>query len=221
MEANSKPSKTGEISMTENKTGNVVLTISEEVEASKNPTLGTPKDAKSRGVSSMESPHRKSDDISPENAHFMPNPNKPPKTPNPETLTRLNSLAALVYSKPKSRFGEQPIIAPNMFDDMPEPVGQTSNSSPSGTPSKGTPRSLSIDPKTPLMGSPKTPLMGSPRGDDDDDYDDDKEIYNKVNIEKQLKHKRVKMKVLFHGGIVAIPCGLYSCQHNNIQVKKL
>ncbi|KAI3521375.1 hypothetical protein L1887_10838 [Cichorium endivia] len=66
------------------------------------------------------------------------------------------ALSKIYLLKPKSRFGEQPLIDHDMFDDMPEPVGQTSNSpmristrasprmacnttaSPTVTPSKGT-----------------------------------------------------------------------------------
>ncbi|XP_071742065.1 mechanosensitive ion channel protein 10-like [Rutidosis leptorrhynchoides] len=184
MDANGKNIKTGEISMTENKkSGEVVVTIS-----------GEEKDIRiSKGV--PESPHRKSVDTYPENAVFMRSPNRPPKIPNPETLTRRKTLARSVYSKPKSRFGEQQtLIDHNMFAEMDEQVGQTSNSpvrsnraSPNGTPSKETVRTVSITPKTPFMASP------GPAGS----LDEDEEIYKKVNIRKNLKYKRVKMKVLF------------------------
>ncbi|KAI3524062.1 hypothetical protein L1887_02686 [Cichorium endivia] len=202
--------------MTENKSGDVVVTISGEEKILKNATPGTPRDAKPRGV--PESPHRKSVDSYQENAFFMPSPNRPPKIPNPENLTRRKTLARSIYSKPKSRFGEQPVIDHDMFDEMPEPVGQTSNSpmrisarasprmagnptaSPSGTPSKGTPRALSINTKTPLMASP-----GNAGGDDDDN--DEEEIYKKVNIRKQLKLKRVKMKVLFQWALLLLLVG--------------
>ncbi|KAL4590174.1 hypothetical protein LXL04_003098 [Taraxacum kok-saghyz] len=231
MDANGKTSKTGEISMTENKSDEVVLTISDEEKVLKNAPPGTPKDAKPRAVSITESPHRKSVDSYPENAYFMPSPNRPPKIPNPETLTRRKTLTRSIYSKPKSRFGEQqPIIDHNMFDDMPEPVNQTSNSpmrtsarasprapgnttaSPSGTPSKGTPRTLSINPKTPLMASP-----GGAGGDNDAD-DEEEEIYKKVNIRKQLKLKRVKMKVLFQWALLLL---LVGCIAASLTIPKL
>ncbi|KAK1414128.1 hypothetical protein QVD17_29869 [Tagetes erecta] len=194
MDAHGRSSKTGEISMAENKRSEVTVTISSEDRDVKN----------ARAVA--ESPHRKSVDSHPESAVFMPSPNRPPKIPIPETLTRRKTLTRSIYSKPKSRFGEQPLIDHNMFDDMPEPVGQTSKSpahiasnrasprmggntmvSPNGTPSKETARTISITPKTPLMASP-----GGAGG-----VDEDEEIYKKVNIKKKLKLKKVKMKVLF------------------------
>lgn len=212
MDANGKSSKTGEISMTENRrSGEVVVTIS-----------GEEKDAKSRGVSVTESPHRKSVDSHPENAYFMPSPNRPPKIPHPDTLTRRKTLARSIYSKPKSRFGEQPLIDSSMFDDIAESAGQTSNSpirivsnraspnnrasprvaanttaSPSGTPSKETIRTVSITPKTPLMASP-----GGAGG-----VDEDEEIYKKVNIRKKLKYRRVKIKVLIEWLVFLILVG--------------
>ncbi|KAL8235172.1 hypothetical protein R6Q59_021272 [Mikania micrantha] len=177
----SKRSETGEISMSENKkSGEVTVTISGE-------------DVKyAKGVT--ESPHRKSVDSHPENTFFMPSPNRPPRIPNAETLSRRKTLARSVNSKPKSRFGEQPLI--DMFDDIPEPVNQTSNSpvraasnraSPNGTQLKEATRTISIATKTPLVASP-----GRGGG-----VDEDEEIYKKVNIRKKLKYKRVKMKVLF------------------------
>ncbi|KAJ0744832.1 putative mechanosensitive ion channel MscS, LSM domain superfamily [Helianthus annuus] len=198
MDVNGKRSVTGEISMTENKKGgDVVVTISSEE-----------RDLKSvRGVT--ESPHRKSVDSHPEHAVFSPSPNRPPRIPNPETLTRRKTLTRSVYSKPKSRFGEpSSVIDHGMLDNMPEPVVQTSNSpspirimsnrasptaasntaaSPLGTPTRETTRTISITPKTPLMASP-----GGAGG-----VDEEEEIYKKVKIRKKLEYQRVKMKVLF------------------------
>lgn len=209
MDANGKSSKTGEISMTENRRsgdGEVVVTISGEEKDAKKPTSVT------------NSPHRKSVDSHPENANFFmpsPNSNRPPKIPHPDGLTRRKTLARSIYSKPKSRFGEQPLIDPgNMFDDdIAEPVGQTSNSpirivsnraspnynnrasppppSRSGTPSK--------DKET-----PKTPLMASPGGVG---VDEDEEIYKKVNIRKKLKYRRVRIKVLLEWLVFLILVG--------------
>ncbi|KAF5787730.1 putative mechanosensitive ion channel MscS, LSM domain superfamily [Helianthus annuus] len=198
MDVNGKRSVTGEISMTENKKGgDVVVTISSEE-----------RDLKSvRGVT--ESPHRKSVDSHPEHAVFSPSPNRPPRIPNPETLTRRKTLTRSVYSKPKSRFGEpSSVIDHSMLDNMHEPVVQTSNSpspirimsnrasptaasntaaSPLGTPSRETTRTISITPKTPLMASP-----GGAGG-----VDEEEEIYKKVKIRKKLEYQRVRMKVLF------------------------
>nr|GEU98623.1 mechanosensitive ion channel protein 10-like [Tanacetum cinerariifolium] len=193
MDANGKTLRTGEISMTENKrSGEVAVSFSTEERDTRTP----------RGV--PESPNRKSVDSYIDNPVFMPSPNRPPKIPIPDTLTRRKTLNRSVYSKPKSRFGEQPVIDHNMFDQMSEPIGQYSNSpnriasnhasprvggnaSPLGTPRKDTIRSISITTKTPLIGSP-----GNAGG-----VDEDEEIYKKVSVRKKLKLKRVKMKVLF------------------------
>ncbi|KAK1417028.1 hypothetical protein QVD17_26150 [Tagetes erecta] len=202
--------------MSENKKdGEVTVTISGEDRDVKNATSPA-----KRGV--IDSPQRKSVDSYPENAAFMPSPNRPPKIPNPETLTRRKTLARSIYSKPKSRFGEQsPLIDHNMFDDMPEPVGQTSNSpggvasnraSPNGTPLKETTRTISITPKTPLMASPGGAGAGS------GGVDEDEEIYKKVNIRKKLKYQRVKMKVLFEWIVFLL---LLSCVVASLTVDKL
>ncbi|KAD2394120.1 hypothetical protein R6Q59_013144 [Mikania micrantha] len=179
MDANGKSLKTGEISMAGNKkSDDVAVTIS-----------GEEKDVKT-ARSVTQSPHRKSVDSHPENTVFMPSPNKPPKIPNPETLTRRKTLARSIYSKPKSRFGEQPLIDHNMFDDMSEPAGQTSNSPVRIASNRTSPletTTISITPKTPLMASP-----GGAGG-----VDEDEEIYKKVSVRKKLKYKKVKIKVLF------------------------
>lgn len=218
MDANGKSSKTGEISMSENKkSGEVVLTVS-----------GEDKDVKAAGGAVTQSPNRKSVDSQPENVVFMPSPNRPPKIPTSDTLTRRKTLARSIYSKPKSRFGEQqPVIDHNLFDDMLEPVGQNSNSpmrnasnrasprmagntnaSPNGTPLKETIRTISITPKTPLMASP-----GGAGG-----VDDDEEIYKKVSVRKKMKYKRVKLKVLFEWIVFLL---LISCVVASLTVDKL
>ncbi|KAJ0677265.1 putative mechanosensitive ion channel MscS, LSM domain superfamily [Helianthus annuus] len=206
MDAYGKSLKTGEISMAENRKGEVVVTISGEEKDVKN----------ARGV--VESPHRKSVDLHPENTFFMPSPNRPPKIPNPETLTRRKTLARSIYSKPKSRFGEQSLIDHDMFDETVEPVGQTSSSpariasnraSPNG---KETTRTISI--------TPKTPLMASPGGAGGADVDEDEEIYKKVNIRKKLKYKKVKMKVLFEWLVFLLLLGSLVCSLTIDELKR-
>ncbi|XP_076898316.1 mechanosensitive ion channel protein 10-like isoform X1 [Bidens hawaiensis] len=163
---------------------------------------GEERDLKSTRAAVTESPHRKSVDSHPENAVFMPSPNRPPRIPNPETLTRRKSLARSVYSKPKSRFGEQSLIDHQLLDEMLEPAAPASNSSrasprvasnttasPNGTSFKETPRTISM--------TPKTPFMASPGGADSGGVDEDEEIYKKVNIRNEMKIRRVKMIVLF------------------------
>ncbi|KAI7728025.1 hypothetical protein M8C21_006092, partial [Ambrosia artemisiifolia] len=178
-----------------------------------------------RGVT--ESPHRQSSDSHPDNAVFMPSPNRPPRIPNPESLTRRKTFTRSIYSKPKSRFGEQPLINHNIFDDMPEPVGQTSKSpigngssrasprvpsnttgSPNGTPLKEMARTISI--------TPKTPFTESPGGAGE--VDEDEEIYKKVNIRNKLKYKRVKIKVLLEWIVFLV---LLSCVIASFTVKEL
>ncbi|KAJ0523259.1 putative mechanosensitive ion channel MscS, LSM domain superfamily [Helianthus annuus] len=203
--------------MAENKkSGEVLVTISNEE-----------KDLKNARGCFTESPHRKSGDSHPENAAFSPSPNRPPRIPNPETLTRRKTLARSVYSKPKSRFGEPPLIDHNMFDDMPDPVGQAANSpigiassrasprvpsnttgSPNGTPLKEMARTFSITPKTPFMASP-----GGAAG-----VDEDEEIYKKVDIRNKLKYKRVKIKVLLEWIVFLF---LLSCVVASFTVKDL
>ncbi|MFS7981422.1 putative mechanosensitive ion channel MscS, LSM domain superfamily [Helianthus anomalus] len=203
--------------MAENKrSGEVLVTISNEEKDLKN----------ARGFFT-ESPHRKSGDSHPENAAFCPSPNRPPRIPNPETLTRRKTLARSLYSKPKSRFGEPPLIDHNMFDDMPDPLGQVANSpigiasgrasprapsnataSPNGTPLKEMARTFSITPKTPFMASP-----GGAAG-----VDEDEEIYKKVDIRNKLKYKRVKIKVLLEWIVFLF---LLSCVVASFTVKDL
>nr|XP_043625162.1 mechanosensitive ion channel protein 10-like [Erigeron canadensis] len=193
MNANGKSTNTGEISMTENKnSGEVVVTISGEEKDLRN----------ARDI--PESPHRLSVDSYPENALLMPSPDRPPKIPNPENLTRRKTLARSVYSKPKSRFGEQQtLIDHNMFDDMAENVVQTLNSPVRGPLNRATPR----------MGG-NSPTSSGPAGG----VDKDEEIYKKVKSQKTLKFKRVKMKVLLEWVIFLF---LVGCLVASLTVKRL
>ncbi|CAK9172149.1 unnamed protein product [Ilex paraguariensis] len=208
MDANGKASKSGEISLTENtRTSAVVLNVSGEEKDAKNSYPDASKDQRSKG--SADSPQRVSTDLhsgvpipksvpmrcpSPEISRFCPSPNKPPKIPTIETLTRRKSLARSIYSKPKSRFGEQSVhIDSNMFEEQVEQIVMSNQASPdsklvsnTNTTLKETIRMVSITPKTPLMASPDG-LGGE---------DEDEAIYKKVSIRNKLKYKRVKIKVL-------------------------
>ncbi|KAL2487059.1 Mechanosensitive ion channel protein 10 [Abeliophyllum distichum] len=206
METNGKAAKTsGEISMTENKKApsDVIINIHEK--DSKLPNLEASKDHKSK--LSADSPRRISNDspYSPQNAGpmscsspdvgFTPRANRPPKIPT-ETIARRKSLSRSLYSKPKSRFGEQSVpLDANMFEENGSSTQErvvSSRGSPIGkidansTGTKENIRTLSITPKTPLMSSP-----GGFRG-----VDEDEEIYNRVNSRKKLKYRKVKAKVL-------------------------
>lgn len=130
---------------------------------------------------------------SPEISRFSPSPHKPPKVPTTnENLIRKRSLTRSVYSKPKSRFGEQPYAATHVYDEnvstLLEQIGSSSPyrssfnvASPNNKSSRSTARTVSI--------TPKTPLTASPGGDEDE------EIYKKVKLSKE-KHSRVKTKFL-------------------------
>ncbi|XP_022851850.1 mechanosensitive ion channel protein 10-like [Olea europaea var. sylvestris] len=183
-----------------------VLVVWENIEKdSKLPNLDASKDHKSK--LSADSPRRISND-SPYIAHnagpiscsspdvgLSPSGNRPPKIPT-ETLTRRKSLSRSVYSKPKSRFGEQSLpLDTKMFEENGSSTQEhiiSSRGSPitkidaNSTSIKDNIRPLSITPKTPLMSSP-----GGFRG-----VDEDEEIYRRVNSRKKLKHRKLKAKVL-------------------------
>lgn len=131
---------------------------------------------------------------SPEFSMPTPSPNKPPKIPKCETLTRRKSFAR-AYSKPKSRFGEQSMaIDSNMLENraLVEEHLISSHGSPitkldeNSASVKEINRALSVSPKIPLMSSP-----GGLGG-----LDKDEEIYIKVSSRRKLKYRKVKVKVL-------------------------
>lgn len=200
MDANSKAAKfSGEISMGENKKtpSEVVVMISGDERNSKSP-VGQPRPTVDSPLVS-QIPKTNS---SPEIARYTPtpNPNKPPKFPTNETLTRRKSFASSAFSKPKSRFGEPSLpIDANMFDEQAEPIANspyrnvsnhaspTAKMGPSDT-FKETTRTVSISV------TPRTPLMASPGGFGG--VDEEEEIYKKVSSRKKLKYNRFKTKVL-------------------------
>lgn len=193
MDANGKASKHGEISMTENKrSGEVVVNISGGDDKD------VPRVGKSKGI--VDSPNRKSSDSYPDIARFSSSPNKPPKIPNPETLTRRKSLkrAPTLNSKPKSRFGEQPVaIDSSMFEETPEQGDQMLNSPLTNISNRVSPNNRGDAMTTTVPITPKTPLMVSPgAAGGGDGVDEDEEIYKKVSVRNKLKYKRFKIKVL-------------------------
>jgi hypothetical protein len=214
MDAKQTALRGGEVGMVENKAPNddqVVVEIPETKDAKGS----SPKASESCKQSWLDSPRKPSAESttgfsksvpiscpSPEISRFSPSPNKPPKVPTVyENLTRRRSLARSVYSKPKSRFGEQPYSTyGNMFDEndsaLQEQIGAGSpyrNSfnvaSPNNKMSRSTTRTVSNTPKTPLMASPG--------------HDEDEEIYKKVKLNKE-KHRRLKTKVLVE--LIAFVC---------------
>lgn len=198
MDVNNKQQglKGGEVSMAEKKREVVVAIQNEGGDESLTP----------KQHSRVNSPHRigyenefaaKSPPLncaSPE-IKFMPSPNKPPKPPTSNAnnnLTRRKSLTRSVYSKPKSRFGEQPypvdgiLLEENGVQEqltVSSPYKASPNNKP-GTVNRTVSILSAITPKTPLMASP------GPAGEDFDEI-----IYNKVESSKS-KRRRVTTKVL-------------------------
>ncbi|KAL1833820.1 hypothetical protein ACET3Z_003471 [Daucus carota] len=200
MDANGKKKSSGEISMAESrKSSDVVVMVS-----------GEERDVKS-------SPRRVSDDLpignvkfvptsspSHENARFSPSTNRPPKSPTNETVTRRKSLARSVYSKPKSRFGEQPVsIDSDVFAESSSlklehmnssgnsPIKNSSSASPNNKMVSANSSFRDIMMRNVSVTTPRTPLMASARK-----MDEDEEIYRKVSTQNKLKHKKVKIRVL-------------------------
>ncbi|KAK6119681.1 hypothetical protein DH2020_046570 [Rehmannia glutinosa] len=201
MEANGKAPKTSEeINMVENQKqrSDVIISIHEGENDSKCPIPDVSKDQKHKlpadsscGLSndSTFSAQKSvpSSCPSPEIVGFSPSPNKPPKIPKGENLTRRKSLSRSVYSKPKSRFGEQSMpIDSKTFENraLIDDCTVSSRSSPSSK----------VDNNRTVQISPKTPLISSPGGFGG--VDEDEKIYMRVSSRKKLKYRKVKAKVL-------------------------
>ncbi|WOG81483.1 hypothetical protein DCAR_0100632 [Daucus carota subsp. sativus] len=211
--------KTGEISMSEaKKSSEVVVMIS-----------GQEKDVKN-------SPRRVSIDShfdavkfapvgmpSPEIARYAPSPNRPPRIPTSETTTPRKSLARSVYSKPKSRFGEQPIhvdsymleedssfIQGYLKSNGNSPLRNMSTQASPNIRAASTHTSFKDMNRASSINTPRTPLMASPGGVGG--VDEDEEIYKKVSNRNKLKYKRVKIKVLIEWIVFLLILGnLISC----------
>lgn len=177
----------GEIGLSEKKavengSSEVVLVIPEEGASKTVPT----KDVKSsKETTTLATPKQCSilSSSSPETV-FTPTRNRPPRAPNSDNIMRNRTFNRSLYSKPKSRFGEQPVVDLNAYDEkLSQEQGVNSPF-----------RSLSNRPSparnVPI--TPKTPLMASPGG-----IDEDEEIYKRVNSQLgNKKSKRVKALVL-------------------------
>ncbi|KAK6119645.1 hypothetical protein DH2020_046611 [Rehmannia glutinosa] len=200
MEANGKAPKTSEeINMVENQKqrSDVIISIHEGENDSKCPIPDVSKEQKHKlpadsscGLSndSTFSAQKSvpSSCPSPEIVGFSPSPNKPPKIPKGENLTRRKSLSRSVYSKPKSRFGEQSMpIDSKTFENraLIDDCTVSSRSSPSSK----------VDNSRTVQISPKTPYS-SPGGFGG--VDEDEKIYMRVSSRKKLKYRKVKAKVL-------------------------
>lgn len=205
-DASGKVSKTsGEISMVEGqkKENDLIINIPADEQDSKFsiPDSSTVQKFKI----SADSPDRVSNDSalsdrnsvtvscpSPEIVRFGPSPNKPPKIPESGTLTRRISLSRSVYSKPKSRFGEQSLPIDNKILEEDEPLVDSRVMSNRGSPNTKVDVNNVSTRTVPI--TPKTPLMASPGGFDG--VDEDEKIYKKVSSRKKLKYRKVKTKVL-------------------------
>ncbi|CAJ2643777.1 unnamed protein product [Trifolium pratense] len=192
----------GEVSMTEKKREEVVVAISNVG----GETHYNDHDHELKGVEYSPRYASKSPPLncaSPE-IRFIPSPNKPPKVPTTnENLTPRKNLARSVYSKPKSRFGEQPypidetLLEENVTSTFQEQLAVSSpyrnsfnKAAQSPNNKSGTVnRSVSIT----SVVTPRTPLMASPGPAGEDDFDEI--IYRKVELSKG-KRKRLTTKVL-------------------------
>ncbi|XP_051151357.1 mechanosensitive ion channel protein 10-like [Andrographis paniculata] len=196
------PKTSGEISMAEKQgpANDVIISIPGDEKRSRFSSPDASKEQMHK--CSADSPRRSSNDSSLGGAPKSVSPrspsietsravNKPPKIPKDDSLTRLKSLSRSVYSKPKSRFGEQSVpIDSRMLENealAEECVVVSTRGSPSikggavGTSNRSVPE------------SPKTP---SPGGSGVGGGDDDEEIYKKVRSRNKLKYRKVKVKVL-------------------------
>ncbi|WCJ29356.1 Mechanosensitive ion channel protein 10 [Euphorbia peplus] len=127
---------------------------------------------------------------SPEISRF-PSPNKPPKTPTtPENLLRKRSLRRSVFSKPRSRFGEQPcpVDATALQDDCFMLHEQIAKNSPyRNSLNTASPNNKSSATWTNPV-TPRTPLMASPGGLGDEE-DEMEEVVKKVKLSQERNRK--------------------------------
>uniref|UniRef100_A0A6N2LAW1 Mechanosensitive ion channel protein n=1 Tax=Salix viminalis TaxID=40686 RepID=A0A6N2LAW1_SALVM len=141
---------------------------------------------------------------------------KPPKIPNPnDNLTRRRSLTRSVYSKPKSRFGEQPYAINSTL--LEENVSTLQEQIATASPQKnlltrGSPNNKSAS----SVITPKTPLMASPGGPADEE--DEEEVWKRVESSKQQKLRRIGAKAVIEW--VAFLC-ILGCLIASLTVEKL
>ena len=227
----------GEILMSEKRAahgGDVLIAISSEETSNASVDAKTPKGPASKDRETLtprqsrpNSPFRESSNgafaksvplscPSPENSWSSQTQRKPPKIPTPnENLTRRRSLARSVYSKPKSRFGEQPYatdstVLEENVSTLQEQIGTASphrNLLTRGSPNNKSASSV-ITPKTPLMASPGGPA----------DEEDGEEVWKRVESSKQMKRRRVGAKAVIEW--VAFLC-ILGCLIASLTVEKL
>lgn len=195
MDANGKAARKGEEISTS--TSDVIINIPGKEKGS----TSTIQDAtrEQRHKLSSDSPSRSSNDPivsaqksvpaycpSPELRSLTPSPNRPPRSPKPENLTRRKSFVRS-YSKPKSRFGEQSVPIDDNTVENRATVEDCVVSS-YGSPSTKMDQNIN----RPLTESPKVPLFSSPGGFGG--VEKDEEIYIKVSSRRKLKYRKLKVK---------------------------
>ncbi|KAL7001813.1 hypothetical protein U1Q18_002961 [Sarracenia purpurea var. burkii] len=206
MDSNGKASTSGEICMTENKKASpvgagaeVIVVISGDDSIARNSSDSAQSVAKSAMAAGTAAE-------APEIARFSPSPNKPPRIPTNDALNRRKSLGRSVLSKPKSRFGEQPVaIDSNVLEEFSLSMQERTEQSKFSPTRNLSNRASSINKMTPTNSTlnetvktesitPRTPLMASPGGGREED--ENEQIYRKVSSHRKLRYERVKMKVL-------------------------
>ncbi|KAL3655762.1 hypothetical protein CASFOL_000158 [Castilleja foliolosa] len=179
-----------------NASDDVIISITDD-EKKSNATI--PDSSKHRNHKlSFDSPSRLSDDStfsprksvqfncsSPEISNFKASPNKPPRIPKYDVLARRKTLSRSVYSKPKSRFGEQSMLIDRNTLENDALFEDHIVSSHGSSPITKIDSNRTISPKTPLISSPMINFV-----------DEDEKIYMKVNSRKKLKYRKVKVMVL-------------------------
>ncbi|KAI9118295.1 hypothetical protein K1719_010627 [Acacia pycnantha] len=210
--------KPAEASMTEKKTANagevvVAISLQDSKMAECNDVINTVYAASRSPLSNVASPDLRN----------SPSPRKPPKHPlGNENPVQRKSPMRPVYSKPKSRFGEQPYsVDAALFEgnnDFTLQDQMAVNSPCRNSFNKGSPNNKSrIVNRTASMTSsitPKTPFMASPgpAGEDEDEI-----LYRRVEISKG-RRKTVTTKVLIEW--VVFLC-IMGCLEASLTVNKL
>ncbi|KAL9400021.1 hypothetical protein Peur_008982 [Populus x canadensis] len=226
----------GEILMSEKRAahdGDVLIAISSEETSNASVDTKTPKGPASKDRETLtprqsrpNSPFKESSNgafaksvpfscPSPEISWSSQTQRKPPKIPTPnENLTR-RSLARSVYSKPKSRFGEQPygIDSTVLEENVSTLQEQIATASPHrNLLTRGSPNNKSAS----SVITPKTPLMASPGGPADEE--DEEEVWKRVESSKQKMRRRVGAKAVIEW--VAFLC-ILGCLIASLTVEKL
>ncbi|CAN1147917.1 Mechanosensitive ion channel protein 10 [Linum perenne] len=169
---------------------------------------------------------------SPEISRFSPSPKKPPKIPATTTTTvnenllRRRSFSRSLYSKPKSRFGEQPCtVDANTLDDHCSTLQE--GHFVSGSPYRNSPiakppsvmRTMCVTQKTPLVSSPGKIAVDDEEEEEEEEEEQEREFVRRVEIHKR-KSKRGKTMAKFVIQWVSILC-IVGCLVASLTIEKL